>query len=361
MELFCGGEAAFGELLERINASRQSIEINMFIWRDDEIGRRVLEALLEAARRGVRITLRKDKLGSVFEHAEECRRSMFHPSLPPSLALQSFFLGVFYPCAARPRKPRSGYSALAREFMATPGVSAELDAVRSDHSKFYIFDDEAVLLGGMNVEQRAFGRDIRGLEFMDFMARLDGADLVKRFRDRLAGAPPDPLSEVDFIINRNGRLEAKDALLSLIGGAKESLRIFMAYVGDRELLELIARKSFDIPVQLICPDAANIQHDLNLAWLDRLLSKSRAAVYLSPKMVHAKAVLVDDAILTFGSVNMNKQGLERLSELNVRVSDPRSPVIEAFRERFELEKHDARQVSRPLPANRIRATIEGAV
>ena len=69
--LLAGGDAAFGEILRRCALARRSIEINMFIWRDDGAGNALARALLDAADRGVRVRVVKDRFGGAIERAEE--------------------------------------------------------------------------------------------------------------------------------------------------------------------------------------------------------------------------------------------------------------------------------------------------
>ena len=67
LELLVDGESAFGNIIAAIDAARKSIYIQTYIWKDDQIGRRMVTKLKAAADRGVAVTIRKDVLGTVFE------------------------------------------------------------------------------------------------------------------------------------------------------------------------------------------------------------------------------------------------------------------------------------------------------
>ena len=67
LELLIDGEAAFGKVLSAIDATRNSIYIQTYIWKDDQIGRHMVKKLKAAADRGVVVTIRKDVLETVFE------------------------------------------------------------------------------------------------------------------------------------------------------------------------------------------------------------------------------------------------------------------------------------------------------
>ena len=73
LTLLVDGREAFPEILRCISAAERSIRINMFIWRDDEIGNAIAAELLSAAERGVRVDITVDRYGVVLEKAEEAK------------------------------------------------------------------------------------------------------------------------------------------------------------------------------------------------------------------------------------------------------------------------------------------------
>ena len=78
MTLLVNGKNAFPEIIRCIENAQISIEINMFIWRDDEIGNRMANAVLSAADRGVKVCISVDRYGVVLEKSEESKKSFFH-------------------------------------------------------------------------------------------------------------------------------------------------------------------------------------------------------------------------------------------------------------------------------------------
>ena len=69
--LLVNGKAAFPEIIRCIKNAKTSVEINMFIWRDDKIGNQMAEAVLNAADGGVKVYISVDRYGVVLEKCEE--------------------------------------------------------------------------------------------------------------------------------------------------------------------------------------------------------------------------------------------------------------------------------------------------
>lgn len=328
--LLAGGDAAFGEILRRCALARRSIEINMFIWRDDGAGNALARALLDAADRGVRVRVVKDRFGGAFERAEERGGSFWNKK--PDLLCASAALALR---AAMPREERAPLirqrpNALADALRRRPGVSLDAGHYRFDHTKYCIFDDETLILGGVNVEDKELGADVTGMHYHDLMVSVSSPEAVRRFRDRLAlRAPFDPARPLDFIFSgwvdgryRNGML---DGYLDFIGGARERLCVMMPYIGDRRAeAALLAAAARGAEVICVMPRRANLQNDYNYLAASRLRERSggRIRIFLTPMMCHAKLMTADGARVTLGSANLNRDGLSRGWQLNCVSRDP---------------------------------------
>ena len=160
ISLLTDGKEAFPEILRCIAAAQRTICVNMFIWRDDEIGNRVAAAILAAAERGVQVELSVDRYGVVLEKAEECKRSFFHKRQSLTEKLKTAVLELLYPMPGAPKCARDEETELYRAIMNHPNIRVEKDKFKADHSKFYIFDDEILILGGINIEDKENGCDL---------------------------------------------------------------------------------------------------------------------------------------------------------------------------------------------------------
>jgi len=67
LELLVEGEEAFKEVLAAVDSAKSSIFVQTYIWKDDNIGMRMVNRLKAAADRDVKVTVSKDFLGTFFE------------------------------------------------------------------------------------------------------------------------------------------------------------------------------------------------------------------------------------------------------------------------------------------------------
>lgn len=320
--LLVDGKAAFPEILRCIEQARESIRINMFIWRDDEIGNRVAHAVLDAAERGVQVDISVDRYGVVLEKAEESKRSFFHKEQTLTEKIKTRTLELLYPMPGAPRGAKDEASALYRAVMGHPNIRVERDTFKADHSKFYIFDGETVILGGVNIEDKENGADMQGRVYQDYMVKMTGRGCVDNF---LAALERGGGETADYYFGVNikepvRRFEMERLYLDMIESAQQELTITMAYFSPlpRFVEAIAAACRRGVRVTLLVPERANFQSDSNHKTVKKLLqvTDNGITVYFSPKMVHTKLVANENWV-SFGSTNITKKAFGQLNELNL--------------------------------------------
>ena len=158
--LLVDGKEAFPEIINCINNAKKYIRINMFIWRDDNIGNEIASVLLNAANRGVKVDISVDRYGVVLEKSEESKKSFFHKEQTLTEKIKSKTLEMVYPMDNTPKKVKDEESDLYTQIINHPNISVSKDVFKADHSKYYIFDDDIVILGGINIEDKENGKDM---------------------------------------------------------------------------------------------------------------------------------------------------------------------------------------------------------
>ena len=349
IQLLADGKRAFPEILRAIGGAKSSVEINMFIWRDDEIGNRMAEAVLAAADNGARVAISVDRYGVVLEKCEECKQSFFHKEQTLTERLKSRLLELAYPENSPGGSVRDAYTPLYRRVMAHPNIRVSADVFKADHSKYYIIDDELLFLGGINIEDKENGHDISGRVYGDYMAMLSGREYVAAFREKLATGR-NIREDLFFGLNQKlpvRRFEMEELYLDLINSAEKELHITMAYFSPLKNFTdaIIAAHRRGVRVTVLVPERANFQNDSNRRTLRRLLRETDGGieVCLSPRMLHTKLVM-NEKTVSFGSTNITKKAFAQLDELNLCLPRTSSDFCAALEESVTAALREARPV-----------------
>ena len=332
-----GAAITFDRVLQCINEATESIDIFMFVWRNDAIGNAVGQAILVAAERGVKVHVKKDIDAFMYERIEMNRKSFFNVPISASKRLIYKLSAVTFPDTF----VEDDYDeALGRQVMQHSNVTIQW--VNHTHTKYYVFDRKIMLTGSINIEDRHRG-------YRDYMVEIAGVEAIDRFTRRAEGAAAyDPSRSLEFVVNRvadgTKHFEIKPAMLQLMSQAQRSLYIEMAYIGDpdisRKIVE-VARRG--VQVTVLFSEAANIGNDINYRSLFRICRQADIVVYLSVKMIHSKLMLIDEETVILGSANTSVFSMQKAVELDVVVRQ-QPAFVEAVKKTVESRLGAARKV-----------------
>ncbi|ADL13508.1 phospholipase D-like domain-containing protein [Acetohalobium arabaticum] len=321
-ELLINEIESFAEIIKQIKKAKESIYICMYIWRDDNIGNLIAEELIKAADRGVEIKILKDKAGAVFERIEQQKQSFFHKDVEVGLTIKEWVLSFLYYRDNNRSKEQFRNERLNR-MLNHDNITIESDKERQDHSKFYVFDNEVLILGGINIGDKTM--DGQTGEYADYMIKFVDSELVSYFWNRLTNKKPKVgYQDVEFYFNirEQNLFEIKPKVLKLLKEARYRIDIEMAYFGDSDITEeIINAAKRGINVTIITSRESNVQQSLNQHILQKIIdeSSSKVKIYLSDRMIHSKFICIDRSKYFLGSANLHKLGMSKLSELNVLV------------------------------------------
>lgn len=322
LELLIDGKNAFPVILDCIKNAKKSIYINMFIWRDDNIGNIIGEAVLEAANRGVKVDISKDKYGVVLEKSEEVKKSFFHKQQTLSEKIKYKTLELFYPMKNTPKNGKDFETDLYLKIMHHPNINISKDIFKADHSKYYIFDDEVLIMGGVNIEDKENGKDFQGRFYQDYMIKFNGKEYVESFKNKYKNKENNSVDlfyGINYKEESNKYFEMEKLYLDMINSSQKELTIVMAYFSPlKEFIDAILNAhDRGVKVRILTSKEANYQNDSNYKTLKKLLKESNNGidVYLSPKMVHTK-MIINDQYISLGSTNITKKAFNQLDELN---------------------------------------------
>jgi cardiolipin synthase A/B len=359
--VFNGGQVAFAEIVSRIHQTEKRMEMRAFLWRDDEVGNQLGEAILAAAERGVQVSIQKDRIAAVYEYTGGNKQSFFHKRINPTQGLQAWFLGTVYKAPGSFKQRRNP---LAEAILSHPNITVQHKRKRFDHSKLFVFDDRWITLGSMGIGDNH--RD----EWIDVMVEVEGGEHVARLQQRLAGDDEfDPSRYLDFLVHTRGAHRPRSCpmlahRLALIDAATTSLTVEMAYLGDPRftaaLLRAIRR---GVDVTLITAARADVLGNLNLATCDTLMRRTGApqnlTIVLLPRMVHTKMVVVDRRICDIGSANFTPLSHGVYEEINLYADD--ANFAAALEQVAETHCAEGRVVERRVGYRRLYSQVERAI
>ena len=143
VELLIDGEATFDSILEGIAAAREYVLVQFYIVRDDGLGRRLKEAMIERAQAGLRVVLLYDEIGSA--------------GLSDSYKQDLVASGV-----------------KVSAFNTTQGRRNRFQLNFRNHRKIVVVDGVTTWIGGHNVGDEYLGLDPELSPWRDTHVRIDG-------------------------------------------------------------------------------------------------------------------------------------------------------------------------------------------
>ncbi len=305
-------DEAFPRIKKLIRRARHTVVIQMFIWKDDVLGREMAGLLADVADRGVHVEVSKEAVGDVFE-------------------FQKDFLGT-----------RGDADGVWKRFWNHHNIKIRHET-NDDHAKVFIIDDKIFLLTGMNIADEYHD------DWHDYLVELRGHRFVEQYLTD--GDLPGGTGEARLMMNTGQRKEIRQVLMDMFQGARRSIVVEHCYISDPAVLDLLIRRSHEgIQVVLILPVETDFHHYANRQSVSRLLTEGhprRMSVFFYPKMLHGKIVLVDRERACIGSANLMTSSLDDMGEVNVVLEGSSHPAIRKLRSVLRQDILKSTPVSRP--------------
>ena len=320
VELIEDGSATFEAIFASIDAARDYVLVQFYIFRDDRLGRALRDRMTAAAARGVRCHLLYDEVG----------------------------------CFSTPRRYFEGFrqgGVKVRAFGSTRRLRGRFEPNFRNHRKVVVCDGACAFVGGNNVGVEYVGESERFGPWRDAHLRLEGPivqaiqlgfsqdwefasgrvlDLA--WQPRRAGG--DDMVAAYVPTGPADELETGTLLFSAaINTAERRLWIVSPYfvpdVSVMAAMKLAVLRGVEVVV--LVPD----KPDHRTVWLaghDFIEEAERAGIVVkryTAGFLHQKAMLIDDDVAMVGTANMDNRSFRLNFEAMVVVAD------EAFARRVE--------------------------
>jgi cardiolipin synthase len=314
LALLVGGGATFDAILLAIGEARQHLHLQYYIFHPDHTGTRVRDALVAAARRGVRIRLLLDGIGSI---------SLGADFLAPMRAA-GIELAWFHPVRVRwSRRPKMNLC---------------------NHRKLVVVDGLIGFTGGINITDDQNER-VNPQAFHDLHLRLEGSIvrwLQLAFLEDWQYAtgvalrdsslwPDPPAGQALAQVLTSGPDSPWEAIHRVQVEAihQANARVWLAtpyfVPGEaaRMALTSAARRGLDVRLMLPARADSRLVSAAAKSYYEELLESGVRVFEYGPRMMHSKVLLIDDAYCLMGSANFDHRSFRLNFELGVLVHDPR--------------------------------------
>jgi cardiolipin synthase len=312
IEALHGGEQAYPAMRRAIADARTSVHLCTYIFDADTEGGVFVDALAEAAARGVAVQVLVDGIGEKYSWPRarrvlERRGVQVARFLPPSILRPNLHMNL------------------------------------RNHRKLLVVDGELGFTGGMNIARRHMQESDDARRVVDIHFRVTGP-VVHQFEDAFhedwcfaTDRAPDPLPPRELAAAgdalcrgiSDGPNEDLDALSWILRGAiaaaqRRILIMTPYFVPDRPLVTgLIGAALRGVRIEILLPGKNNLpfMHWATRAMLWELLGAGAHVHYQPPPFVHSKLFLVDDDYALIGSANIDPRSLRLNFEFGVEVWD----------------------------------------
>jgi cardiolipin synthase len=316
------GAATYSAMLAAIAGARDHVNMESYIFEDDEIGQKFADALIAKQAQGVQVSLIYDSVGS-----SGSPREFFKRLSDSGVQVLEF----------NPINPLAGNK-----------LSLIFDR---DHRKLLIVDGKVAFMGGVNISSvysagsaslSSKDPSANGKPWRDTHLQVQGpvvADFQKLFMTTWATQKGAPMKECVFFptaANDGGQVvraigsSPNDeysliyaTLISAIDSAETSVRITNAYfVPDPQLLDaLLGAAARGVDVRLILPGNSDnwLVFNASRSHYEHLLKGGVKIYERRGPLLHAKTALIDGVWSTVGSANLDRRSFLHNQEVNAVV------------------------------------------
>ena len=336
----------FNSLLEELKKAEEYINIQFYIFKDDRIGKEIIEILKEKAQSGVEVRLLYDAVGG-----RNLSRKAVKEMKEAGVQVANFF----------------------PSFLNIINFNINF----RNHRKIVVIDGKVGFVGGFNVGDEYLGRDPKFGEWRDTHIRLTGScvidlsmrflldwryttkenlDLAKYFTKKrkksdgnvgiqIVSSGPD-ITELD---------EIKYGYMKMIQKARDYVYIQSPYlILDKTLMETLKVACLSgVDVRIMIPSKPDhpFVYWASYSYAGELLNYgAKIYTYGEDAFLHAKTIVYDDSVASIGTANMDIRSFELNFEVNAFIYSE-----EKAREQrmiFEKDIENSREITKEIYESR---------
>lgn len=350
VKIFTSAYEKYQQLLTDIENAKETINLLYFIFRDDDIGRQIVDALARKARQGVIVRLCYDEVGSILT-----RRKLFIPLIQAGGKVVKYSPSFLF---------------------------LKLQATFRNHRKIVVIDGKIGYLGGINIGEeymglkrikcwrdthvRIIGSSVKMMQlrfFLDWLYVYDDKELTNFDDEKLELYFPKKINEakgstgVQIVSSGPDSFEdeIKNGYMKMINSAKKSILIQTPYfVPDDAFMHSIkiaALSGVDVKVMIPGKPDKILIYLGTLSYVSDLLDYG-VKVYKYNGFIHSKTIVIDEEVSSIGTTNFDVRSFALNYEVNAFIYDTNLGIknTQIFEEDLqyctEITKEDFAKMSR---------------
>jgi cardiolipin synthase len=346
--LLFDGPATMREMMASARAATSSINLETYIFDQDQVGNEFADVLIEKQRQGVAVNIMVDAVGAIatpaafFERmrAAGIRVLIFNP-VNPAKAKGNWDLN---------NRNHRKLMVVDGRIAFTGGINISSTYANSSlfRSKFKKETADGSKVGWRDTHVKIEGPAVAPLQwsFVNLWVQQEGGELPKADYFPALSPAGDKLVRV-LAASPEDDSNIYKALMVGIQEAKKSIHITSAYfVPDQQIVDALAaaaRRGVD--VRLVLPGVSD--HSMiryaGQGFYDQLLKSGVKIFELQVAVLHAKTAVIDGAWSTIGSATIDRRSFLHNYELNVVVMDPAFGL--AMESAFNEDLRDSKEVT----------------
>lgn len=314
IELYFSGEEKFDALLNSIEKAKYFIHMEYYIFKNDNLGKRVLDALTKKAKEGVEVKLLVDGMGG---------RTLSKRFLQPFKDAGGE-VGIFIPPLVPLFNIRINYR---------------------NHRKITIIDGREAYLGGFNVGDEYLGLNKKFGFWRDTHMKITGSSISSlqwRFFLDWRFATNKPIGScqsylVDDSVNNTVGIQIvssgpdskwpsiKDGYLKMIANARKRVYIQTPYfIPDDSMYEALKTAGLSgVDVKVMIPNKPDhlFVFWASMSYIGELLQAGVKFYTYEKGFLHSKVVIMDDFVSSVGTANIDIRSFKLNFEVNAFIYD----------------------------------------
>lgn len=361
VQLIPDANVAHNLIEQAIDKATTSIDMTVFVWKNDAVGNRLLQKLYIKAKSSPKlvITIKKELLGASLEGDD-------------TLLHNTTFQNTQHPLLA--------------QLLKLPNIREYNTSIGNDASNFIIIDKKDAYLGNVGLTQEGLVSKPKDyldhiMEYYSAGKKMIGGDTNSStaFRSYMIAVKNSPIfvdrllqktniyskniptashsSSIDVIVNNNQTkgnileknnegMEIKQKIIDIINSAKQTIHVEIESIGDPAIISALQKAiKAGRTVDLILPQKARVGQHTNMKTAGDLLTFAKKNnrnnsfhIHLYPQSIQNTALCVDKNTLFLGSANYDNNSLTLLNETNILITSPEAPSIKIFEDQFRQDK-----------------------